>query len=73
LGGALTAGASSVGEVRIVSVSSSGHQLSPVIFDDLHFLFRPYDPWLVYGQSKTAKRTVRRGSDPALGGRRHRR
>jgi hypothetical protein len=54
-------------------VSSSGHQLSPVIFDDLHFLFRPYDPWLVYGQSKIAKRTVRRGSDPALGGRRDRR
>jgi hypothetical protein len=38
LRGALAAGASSVGEVRIVSVSSSGHQLSPVIFDDLHFL-----------------------------------
>jgi NAD(P)-dependent dehydrogenase (short-subunit alcohol dehydrogenase family) len=44
--GALAAGASSVGEARIVSVSSSGHQLSPVIFDDLHFAFRPYDPWL---------------------------
>src|SRR6201996_1254287 len=26
---------------RIVSVSSSGHLLSPVIFDDLHFDFRP--------------------------------
>ncbi|MDT7687084.1 MAG: hypothetical protein QOG57_7394 [Pseudonocardiales bacterium] len=54
LRGALAAGASSVGEVRIVSVSSSGHQLSPVIFDDLHFAFRPYDQWLAYGQSKTA-------------------
>jgi NAD(P)-dependent dehydrogenase (short-subunit alcohol dehydrogenase family) len=42
------------GAARIVSVSSSGHQLSPVIFDDLHFAFRPYDPWLAYGQSKTA-------------------
>jgi NAD(P)-dependent dehydrogenase (short-subunit alcohol dehydrogenase family) len=39
---------------RIVSVSSSAHQRSPVIFDDLHFAFRPYDPWLAYGQSKTA-------------------
>ena len=28
--------------------------LSPVIFDDLHSAFRPYDPWLGYGQSKTA-------------------
>jgi NAD(P)-dependent dehydrogenase (short-subunit alcohol dehydrogenase family) len=42
------------GGARIISVSSSGHQLSPVIFDDLHFDFRPYDPWLAYGQSKTA-------------------
>jgi NAD(P)-dependent dehydrogenase (short-subunit alcohol dehydrogenase family) len=25
-----------------------------VIFDDLHFAFRPYDPLLAYGQSKTA-------------------
>lgn len=39
---------------RIVSVSSGRHLLSPVIFDDLHFAFRPYDRWLAYGQSKTA-------------------
>ena len=39
---------------RVVSVSSAGHLRSPVIFDDLHFAFRPYDPWLAYGQSKTA-------------------
>lgn len=39
---------------RIVSVSSAGHLRSPVIFDDLDFAFRPYDPWLAYGQSKTA-------------------
>jgi NAD(P)-dependent dehydrogenase (short-subunit alcohol dehydrogenase family) len=38
---------------RIVSVSSSGHLLSPVVFD-LHFDFRPYDPFAAYGQSKTA-------------------
>jgi NAD(P)-dependent dehydrogenase (short-subunit alcohol dehydrogenase family) len=42
------------GSARVISVSSSGHQLSPVIFDDLNFAFRPYDPWLAYGQSKTA-------------------
>jgi NAD(P)-dependent dehydrogenase (short-subunit alcohol dehydrogenase family) len=42
------------GQARIVSVSSSRHLLSPVIFDDLHFAFRPYDPWLAYGQSRTA-------------------
>jgi NAD(P)-dependent dehydrogenase (short-subunit alcohol dehydrogenase family) len=42
------------GRARIVVVSSGRHLLSPVIFDDLHFAFRPYDPWLAYGQSKTA-------------------
>src|SRR5689334_8197755 len=42
------------GAARIVVVSSSGHQLSPVVFDDVDFAFRPYDPWLAYGQSKTA-------------------
>ena len=42
------------GAARIVSVSSSGHLLSPVVFDDIHFAFRHYDPWLAYGQSKTA-------------------
>lgn len=42
------------GAARVVTVSSSGHQLSPVVWDDVHFAFRPYDPWLAYGQSKTA-------------------
>ncbi|MBE1495629.1 NAD(P)-dependent dehydrogenase (short-subunit alcohol dehydrogenase family) [Amycolatopsis lexingtonensis] len=42
------------GAARIVVVSSSGHQQSPVVFDDIHFAFQPYDPWLAYGQSKTA-------------------
>lgn len=39
---------------RIVVVSSSGHLLSPVVFDDINFAFRPYDAWQAYGQSKTA-------------------
>jgi len=39
---------------RIVSVSSSGHLRSPIVWDDIHFAFRQYDPWLAYGQSKTA-------------------
>jgi NAD(P)-dependent dehydrogenase (short-subunit alcohol dehydrogenase family) len=42
------------GGARIVSVSSSGHLRSPVIFDDLHYDFRDYDPFGAYGQSKTA-------------------
>jgi NAD(P)-dependent dehydrogenase (short-subunit alcohol dehydrogenase family) len=39
---------------RIVSVSSAAHLRSPVVFDDIHFERREYDPWLAYGQSKTA-------------------
>ena len=42
------------GKARIVSVSSSGHLRSPVIFDDLDYAFRDYDPFGAYGQSKTA-------------------
>nr|WP_273377663.1 SDR family NAD(P)-dependent oxidoreductase [Actinopolymorpha pittospori] len=42
------------GVARIVAVTSSGHQLSPIVWDDIHFAFRRYDPWLAYGQSKTA-------------------
>jgi NAD(P)-dependent dehydrogenase (short-subunit alcohol dehydrogenase family) len=39
---------------RVVSVSSIGHLFSPVVFDDLDYRFRPYDPWTSYGQSKSA-------------------
>ena len=39
---------------RVVSVSSAAHLRSPVVFDDIHFTERDYDPWLAYGQSKTA-------------------
>ncbi len=42
------------GGARVVSVSSSAHQRSPVVFEDLFFAFRQYDPMLAYGQSKTA-------------------
>ena len=44
----------SAGGARIVSVSSSGHLRSPVVFDDVDFAFRDYDPFGAYGQSKTA-------------------
>jgi NAD(P)-dependent dehydrogenase (short-subunit alcohol dehydrogenase family) len=39
---------------RVVCVSSAGHLRSPVVFEDIHFERRPYDPFLAYGQSKTA-------------------
>ncbi len=42
------------GGARIVSVSSSAHLRSPVVFADIHFRHRAYEPWAAYGQSKTA-------------------
>ena len=42
------------GGARVVSVSSSGHLRSPVVFDDIDFRFREYEPFSAYGQSKTA-------------------
>ncbi|MCW2945656.1 MAG: family NAD(P)-dependent oxidoreductase [Actinoallomurus sp.] len=42
------------GGARVVSVSSSAHQRSPVVFDDIHFRERAYEPWAAYGQAKTA-------------------
>ena len=44
----------SAGYARIVSLSSVGHRRSPVVFDDINFTSRPYDPLIAYGQSKTA-------------------
>lgn len=39
---------------RVVQVSSSAHHRSGVVFEDIHFERRPYEPWSAYGQSKTA-------------------
>jgi NAD(P)-dependent dehydrogenase (short-subunit alcohol dehydrogenase family) len=39
---------------RVVSVSSNAHHFSPVVFQDIDYAKRPYDPWSAYGQSKTA-------------------
>jgi len=44
----------SAGSARVVSVSSATHHASPVVFADIHYKNRPYDPWSAYGQSKTA-------------------
>ncbi|MEZ5810959.1 MAG: oxidoreductase [Rhizobiaceae bacterium] len=39
---------------RVVSLSSTGHKISDVLWDDLHFEKTPYDKWVAYGQAKTA-------------------
>ena len=47
---ALRAGAPS----RLVALTSTGHKLGGVDFDDIHFERRPYSKWLAYGQAKSA-------------------
>lgn len=39
---------------RVIAVSSRGHQIAGIDFDDIDFIRRPYDKWIAYGQSKTA-------------------
>ena len=39
---------------RVVALSSSNHRMSKIRFDDLHFEKGGYDPFLAYGQAKTA-------------------
>jgi NAD(P)-dependent dehydrogenase (short-subunit alcohol dehydrogenase family) len=51
---ALAAGFRERGEARIVSVSSTAHMRSPIVFDDIQFERRDYDPQAAYAQSKTA-------------------
>jgi NAD(P)-dependent dehydrogenase (short-subunit alcohol dehydrogenase family) len=51
---ALAAGAGERGEARIVSLTSGAHMRSPVVFGDIQFERREYDPQAAYAQSKTA-------------------
>ena len=39
---------------RVVNVSSTAHARSDFDFEDFNFKTREYDPWVSYGQSKTA-------------------
>ena len=47
------AGARRGGGARVISLSSTGHKLSPIRFDDINF-DAGYDKWRAYGQAKTA-------------------
>ena len=42
------------GGARVVALSSYGHRRAGVDFHDPNFEHRKYDPWIAYGQSKTA-------------------
>lgn len=39
---------------RIVNLSSAGHRLSPIRFEDPFFEKEDYNKWIAYGQAKTA-------------------
>ena len=43
---------------RFISLSSSAHSLTGMLWDDIHFLNNPYDKWMAYGQSKTASSLI---------------
>ena len=57
------------GNARVISVSSRGHQIGPVDFDDIDFRTRPYDKWQAYGQAKTANALFALGLDRRGAGR----
>lgn len=49
----LKAGATT-GDARVVCLSSTGHKICGVDFDDIHFERREYNKWKAYGQAKSA-------------------
>ena len=40
--------------VRVVCLTSTGHKLSDILWDDIQFESAEYNKWVAYGQSKTA-------------------
>ena len=57
------------GAARVVCLSSRGHHMSPVVFDDIPFERRAYDKWQSYGQAKTANVLFAVGLERRLGAR----
>lgn len=39
---------------RVVTLSSAGHKISDILWDDVQFEKTPYDKWQAYGQAKSA-------------------
>jgi NAD(P)-dependent dehydrogenase (short-subunit alcohol dehydrogenase family) len=46
--------AGNTGDARVVALSSTGHKIAGVDFDDIHFERREYHKWKAYGQAKSA-------------------
>jgi len=41
-------------DTRVVALSSTGHKISDILWDDIQFEQTAYDKWRAYGQAKTA-------------------
>jgi len=54
LTGALLSLLRAAGGARVVALSSTGHKISDIRWDDIHFRNGGYEKWTAYGQSKTA-------------------
>ncbi len=48
---------------RVVALSSTGHKITDIRWDDIHFQTAPYEKWAAYGQSKTANSLFAVGLD----------
>lgn len=51
---------------RVICLSSTGHKISPIRWNDIHFTKEPYNKWTAYGQSKTANALFAVGLDARL-------
>ena len=65
---ALQRAAAKQGDARVVCLSSTGHKLSGVNFDDIHFERRDYNKWKAYGQAKSANAMMALGLHLTYGG-----
>lgn len=65
---ALQKAASVTGDARVVCLSSSGHKIGSVDFDDIHYERREYNKWNAYGQAKSANALMALGLHLRYGG-----
>ncbi len=56
------------GDARVVCLSSSGHKISGIDFDDIHYERREYNKWKAYGQAKSANALFALGLHLKFGG-----
>src|SRR3954469_10235681 len=42
------------GGARVIALTSTGHKITGILWDDIHFHETTYDKWVAYGQAKTA-------------------